>query len=138
MSIEKDFVPYQESFELKELGFDEPCFAYYRDNRISGVNRWNREDWEFHVISNKDITSITNEIVLAPTFSQCFKWFREKFNLKSFIQPIPDDVDTYIFAYGSKEIEHDDEDYLTHEEAELACLKKLIEIVKEKQHVNIN
>lgn len=23
------FVPYEESLELKELSFDEPCFAYY-------------------------------------------------------------------------------------------------------------
>ncbi len=67
-----------------------------------------------------------------PTFSQAFRWFRKEHNLKSFIQPIPDDVDTYIFAYGTKEIEHDDLGYLTHEEAEIACLTKLIEIVESK------
>ena len=27
-SVFKDFVPYEETLELKELGFDEPCFGY--------------------------------------------------------------------------------------------------------------
>jgi hypothetical protein len=28
-NLEKDFVPYQPSFDMKELGFDEPCFGLY-------------------------------------------------------------------------------------------------------------
>jgi len=27
--MEKKFIPYEEASELKELGFDEPCFAFY-------------------------------------------------------------------------------------------------------------
>jgi hypothetical protein len=26
--MEKDFIPYEESLALKELGFDEPCFGW--------------------------------------------------------------------------------------------------------------
>lgn len=25
----KEFIPYKQALELKELGFDEPCFTYY-------------------------------------------------------------------------------------------------------------
>jgi len=32
MSIEKEFVPYKQSLQLKELGFDEPCFTWYWDD----------------------------------------------------------------------------------------------------------
>jgi hypothetical protein len=53
--MNKDFTLYPEAFELKELGFDEPCFAYYKDGRITGVNKWDREDWGFHVITNERI-----------------------------------------------------------------------------------
>jgi hypothetical protein len=26
-----EFIPYEQALELKELGFDEPCLAYYSD-----------------------------------------------------------------------------------------------------------
>jgi hypothetical protein len=33
--MEKEFTPHQEALELKELGFDEPCFGYYEDNNLT-------------------------------------------------------------------------------------------------------
>ena len=27
--MDKEFVPYEQSLQLKELGFDEPCFGFY-------------------------------------------------------------------------------------------------------------
>jgi hypothetical protein len=119
--MEKEFVPYELALRMKTLGFDEPCFGYFTSPK------------ELIIQQPKDKNGVY--VYFAPTYSQAFRWFREKHNLKSFIQPIPDDVDTYIFAYGTKEIEHDDLDYLTHEEAEIACLIKLIEIV-EKELIN--
>ena len=123
--MEKEFVPYELAVKLKVLGFDEECFGYYH------VNVGYTKGYAFCYF-DKPKRFKDGFDLLAPTFSQAFRWFREKYNLKSFIQPIPDDVDTYIFAYGTKEIEHDDEDYLKYEEAELACLTKLIEIVESK------
>lgn len=29
MKIENEFIPYEQSLDLKEIGFDEPCFAKY-------------------------------------------------------------------------------------------------------------
>jgi hypothetical protein len=27
--MEKEFIPYEQALALKELGFDEPCFAWF-------------------------------------------------------------------------------------------------------------
>ena len=32
--IEKEFIPYELALELKQLGFDEPCFGYYVDGEL--------------------------------------------------------------------------------------------------------
>jgi hypothetical protein len=70
----------------------------------------------------------------APTYSQAFRWFREKYNIEGITQHAEDrlwykfHISTYL-QYGKKNI-HAGFEYPTYEEAELACLKKLIEIVK--------
>jgi hypothetical protein len=117
--MNKEFVPHEPSLALKELGFDEPCFGWYS------------KDGTFY----EGKMTIHQGLLSAPLYQQAFRWFREKYDLKSFIQPLKndDDIDIYVFAYGIEEIEHNDLDYLIYEEAELACLGKLIEIVKQKQ-----
>ena len=144
-NLDKEFVLYPEALALKELGFDEVCFAYYRDGRITGVNRWDRKDWEFHVISKKDITSSTNEIILAPTYSQTFRFFRDKFNCQHYIGKLPKmaieaikRADKYKGNYQWM-ITCDESNppcppghsgvIEGYEEAELLCLQKLIEVV---------
>ena len=62
-----------------------------------------------------------------------FRWFREKHWLYPSV--ISHDVDNHIFTItGEKLYESDDEqdNFETFEEAELECLKKLIQIVKNK------
>jgi hypothetical protein len=149
--MEKLFVKYEEALALKELGFDEPCFGYYKDGRISGVSKWDRKDWEFHILTNKEITNLTSEIILAPTFSQAFRFFREKYNISYSIDWMSRSLEFYNGYYvhfrginGNKINQENfivlnDElppkgygVYKTYEEAELACLIKLIEIVKNK------
>ena len=128
--LQKDFVPYEPSLALKELGFDEPCFANYT------VIPEDEIDWftipeqgitdktSFGSSKNYNSKSFEEEgTISAPTFSQAFRWFREKYNLKDKYGVFPHH--TIMFNYiigGGKE-----------EEAELACLIKLIEIVKNKQ-----
>ena len=81
--MEKEFVQYQEALELKELGFNEPCFGYYYT--------LNGKDWKF--AEKNEYYKLDNEInigskfsLLAPTFSQAFRWFREKYEYNSFIR----------------------------------------------------
>ncbi len=123
--LDKEFAPYQEVLELKELGFNEPCFGYYDIDSQELVN----DKWMQH--PNESTWTIN-----APTFSQAFRWFRKKYNL---IHRIDRDGGWWICAILNLYDEEDQgtiEIYLencypnSYEEAELACLKKLIEIVK--------
>jgi len=65
----------------------------------------------------------------APTYSQAFRWFREEWAIHSWIRPnlVIDIPITYQFLIND---DIDEDWYHTYEEAELACLKKLIEIAK--------
>jgi len=45
MSIEKEFVPYQESLELKELDFDEECFGFYTEEYKALIKNFGKKTW---------------------------------------------------------------------------------------------
>lgn len=117
----KEFVPYEPSLDMKELGFDEPCFGEYR--QWDGNEPWLQLYQNLVDCSTDPADYEYTQEALAPTFSQAFRWFKEKYNLKDKYGVFPHH--TIMFNYiigGGKE-----------EEAELACLIKLIEIVKNKQ-----
>ena len=113
--MNKEFVPYELALELKQLGFDEPCFGVYATK--DGYVRKSGYD------ENGD----------APTYSQAFRFFREKHDLYINITKYNDENDTqdkfyYYISDGCMK-----EEFNTYEEAELECIKKLIEIVNDKQ-----
>ena len=138
--MEKEFVPYELAVKLKKLGFDEPCFGYW----YTAQEEYKKIDIQLATI---DFLEGEEDYILAPTFQQAFRWFREKHNLYSEIN-----LDSYKEPYSLKiTIKHLDEtntfvdkeyypysngigdiDNKTYEEAEQECLKKLIEIVKNK------
>lgn len=132
--MEKEFVRHEISLELKQLGFDYPCIAFY-NGRFLDFKIWNDDGRETSQINvNMDVGQCPN----APTFSQVFRWFREKYKLDSYIKPsllgTKKVYDFYIW-FTNKEGERDlfigmNNEY-TYEEAELECLLKLIEFVKE-------
>lgn len=112
--MKNEFIPYEQALELKELGFDEPCFGYFRNKEVV-------------------IEFCFNDIILtAPLYQQAFRWFREKHGLYKEIRKASSIVNEFKFV----EIYYkDNKDFFigghdTYEEAELACLKKLIEIAK--------
>jgi hypothetical protein len=127
----KDFIQYTEALELKQLGFDEPCFGVYATK--DGYVRKSAYD------ENGD----------APTYSQAFRFFREKYDLDYSLLPESSSghrlstrtFNIVIYKYHmnmnvQSEIVRIDGKivrYNKREEAELACLKKLIEIANDKQ-----
>jgi hypothetical protein len=121
----KDFTLYPEALELKQLGFDEPCFGGYYSNQ-DNVNLW-----FFKEAKNSDRDERVREgFATAPTYSQAFRWFREKYGLCIVIKPIDDkklDLGYNLLKNGLIMNAH-----LTYEGAELACLRNLIKIVKEQ------
>ena len=134
--MEKEFVPYELAVKLKALGFDEHelCLACWieKDSREGGgikLEIWNDEDTYYEVKSS----------IKAPTFSQAFKWFRDK-NIYATIntyhsvnedKPFGLSID-YLHESGKWDYfdYRGESDFETYEEAELACLAKLIEIVE--------
>lgn len=134
--MEKEFIPYEQALALKELGFDEKCLAgfytYVDENFVLGkydyrgkfnINYSDEDDY----IVNTDKT----HYISAPIFSQAFRFFREKYGLLS---RITYKNDKYKFEYQYKSSANNlyTTEYKTYEEAEFECLKKLIEIVKNK------
>jgi hypothetical protein len=128
--MSKDFTPYQEALEIKELEFDEPCFGEYRQWDGSKPYLQLYQDLDGCSTDPADYEYTTE--CQAPTYSQAFRWFREKYNLFGQVN-----IHTY-FIYnisndGFEMIKQYDKLTNTYEEAELACLNKLIEIVKQKK-----
>ena len=126
--MEKEFVPYELAVKLKALDYDEPCFATYDEDR-------NFELQDFL----QTYETFPSHIVAAPTFSQAFRWFREKHNCSHAINKTYGGQ--YIPYVNGEELDLDSELneiegykwlYTSYEEAELACLTKLIEIVETK------
>jgi hypothetical protein len=82
-NIEELFVPYQEALALKELGFNEPCFTWYKNSKMSSVSKW------VCILKNEDITNLTSEIILAPLYQQAFKFLYQKLGRDEFgVMPV--------------------------------------------------
>jgi len=113
--MDKDFVPYQPSLDMKSIGFDEPCFGQYAFKKLELINT---------PLRSSDLTTSEGNFIAAPTFSQAFRWFREKYQLHFPIM-VQHGGTWYFEKFSTK-------GFKTYEEAELACLIKLIEIVKTK------
>jgi hypothetical protein len=132
--MDKDFVPYEQALELKQLGFDEPCFGYYEPNgELDYIKNHILKDFPY-LAKNSE----WQDLVAAPTFSQAFRWFRENHNLHSCVAPTYEDDSSKVILYwfwiqGFDSFEDEDIDYQTREETELICLRKLIQITKENQ-----
>jgi hypothetical protein len=127
--MEKEFLPHRESLELKELGFNEPCFRFfYSDGRISD-NLANDIISKDYINTRINVYSELNSCS-APTFSQAFKWFREKYDLHNGIYPYYDEYEFQIKDFRLPTNTPIHGGLMKYEEAELACLRKLIEICK--------
>ena len=133
--MEKEFVPYEPSSELKELGFDEPCIAYWYNETPTNPEGqclvYYKKPWD----DEKIIKGIIREYYYAPLYQQAFRWFREKHSLRfSIIDDHSENEKPYSFT-SEHEYYYDTGSgnnwFKTYEEAELECLKKLIELCRE-------
>lgn len=134
--MEKEFCPYEQALALKELGFDEPCFyQYVRDFDNDGELIPIVSVLNLHILRNNAEVSDNSggDCFAAPLYQQAFSWFRNKYKIDSNIKPLGINkrfYSIYIVFENNDEIKGDGNLYNTYEEAELECLKKLIEIVK--------
>ena len=119
--MNKEFVPYEQALELKELGFDEPCIKYYWTDRMF------TKIYESLFNHNK-----RDNLISAPLYQQAFRWFREKHNLQTemVFSEKPDRFYYYIGNMVTGDMDRGSD--MSYEEAEQACLIKLINICKSK------
>jgi hypothetical protein len=118
--MKNEFIPYEQALELKEIGFDEPCICGYND---------------YHLLRSKISSSFDGDFVKwdekydkdlkAPLYQQAFRWFREKYGIVGYCYT-PNETGYWGHSFENKA------KYDTYEEAEIACLNKLIEIVKQQ------
>jgi hypothetical protein len=127
----KEFVSYEQAVALKELGFNEICMGYF-DVRLE------------HQIGNFNFTESKgyheSVAALSPLKQQVFRWFREKKLHNTF----PSIIQTRNWASLYRILEwHPGNDstsistsdyYDTYEEAEDACIDKLIELTKQQNN----
>ena len=122
----KEFVPYEPSLDMKELGFDEPCFGEYR--QWDGNEPWLQLYQNLVDCSTDPADYEYTQEALAPTFSQAFRWFREKYKLHNGIYPYYDEYEFQIKDFRLPTSTPINGGLMPYEEAELECLIKLIEI----------
>ena len=121
--MKKEFLPYELEVELIELGFNEKTFDVHSDIVTSGF-----------------------KIVKKPTprilFQQAFRFCREQLLLDSCIIPywfIDGEYKVKKYTYSiepsnrfDEYFDCDSDEYDTYKDAEIECLKKLIELAKEQ------
>ena len=122
--MKKEFVPYDIALAMHELGFDEECFKMYMKN---AVKLKDYRLWQYCHLGLK-----------APLYQQAFRWFREKHELYGSVGYNDDlksewggSVKGYYGTWGKYDLGFT-RWFKTYQEAQDACLRKLIEIVKEK------
>jgi hypothetical protein len=124
--MNKEFIPYEQALELKELGYNVQYFGEYFEmdgEKYIVDDKHARDGWWLEHAEELNVNAVL--------YQQAFKFLREKYNLypeiiysardKKWVCQTSDCIGFELLGW-----------YQTYEEAELACLKKLIEIVKNK------
>jgi hypothetical protein len=137
-NLENNFVPKQIAIDMRSIGFDEPCFGFYIGDIIR-LTLYTDCGWKNSTIPY----STQEELLTTPLYQQCFRWFREKYNI---VHTVYSNASGYMWELhynterGGTHICDSAESgdcemsgmFTTYEKAEIKCLKKLIEIVKNK------
>ncbi len=129
--MENEYVPYDVALAMKELGFDESCLGfYYTVDKEFGRTSAEYKNSYFQRVK---ILAPEEECISAPLYQQAFRWFREKYYLYHSIDPLGFNMCLGKVGKLGELLSCNVPNYGTYEEAELACLRKLIEIVKNKE-----
>ena len=111
MNLNVEFTPYEEAIELKKLGYNIPSVSGY------------------------SYPGSYNLLTAAILYQQAFRWFREEHHIYLVIGVAYDKGRTFYIRIETGPTwgyQYFDVEFPTYEEAQLAALKKMIEIVKNK------
>jgi len=116
--MEKEFIPYEQALELKELGFNEKCAAHYLGE--------GEEYLELKWLIYRNDSINTAKCIQAPLYQQAFRWFREKYNFR---YSIGDTNIAVVHYLGTTQLLQNNDSY---EAAELAAIKWFIDVAKQQ------
>ncbi len=128
--MDKDFIPYEESLVLKNLGFDESCLSYYSESFHGG--------FQHKILKVYSQTEYAGQLCSVPLYQQAFRWFMDVHGL--YVEPFVDDDKTFGFlvSYFLPDGRADmpiKRQFKTAIERDLACIQFLINTVKEGKHL---
>ena len=140
MDTTKEFCNYNQSLGVKELGFDEPCMATIDQTEYIHIN-----GTKYPIRGAMCYLEVS-----APLKQQVFRWARLKHNIQSSIEWNKSDHVWFTFKIYFERLATGENppvmvghtvnswlglnlEFKTYEEAEDACIDKLIEICKNKK-----
>jgi hypothetical protein len=123
--MEKHFATYNQALALKDLGFDEDCLG-----RWLAITEWEKPTGEIKLQLGVKVEDYDKNQCLAPLKSQVFEWFREKHGLGHMINGMG--YETFIVNIGGIQHVFNSFNFKTYQEAESACIDKLIESCHDK------
>ena len=123
--MKEQFVTYEITLKLKELGFNEECLAAFSDDEYHDLLHL----CENHTEGNFTIESSRYRIK-APLWQQVIDWFREKYNIHISLLPHNDVEFGIRIRYNKSTLIHGG--YKTYEEAREQAILKAIEICQKK------
>ena len=126
--MKREFVPYEQALELKELGFDEPCLAFYDGKGTQQIyfNSYRNGSGDYEPFKKNERLTWFG----APLYQQAFRWFREKYNFKYSIGIT--NICVYHIPVSNYHTTFMLQDCESYEDAQLQCIKAFIDHAKQK------
>jgi hypothetical protein len=126
--MNKEFVTYEIALELNKLGFDEPCLVGYSTLT---------EKLEYY---SRPLVTKDSFTVDAPTFSQAFRWFEEKYSYFVDIRTdtTPNEILGFDYTIKSWKFPPMFFGFFNDKrEGNIAVINKMIEMVKKEKQKEI-
>ena len=122
--MKNEFVTYEQSLELKKLGFNIPTFCLWivgNDGDVISQLYTKFENWNDH-----------NFYVSSPLFQQVIDWVDINWDLLGYVIKYNNNTYDYEILNPNitEEIDHGDGPFETRQEAKRALISRLIETIK--------
>ena len=131
MTMNKEFVTFEQAVELKKLLYGE----HYGDDYLG----WYSSNKDFHYRNMNSPVYPNNQSFIAPLKQQVFRWFREKYNVDCYItRMLPNVVNRQLYHSVLNDLWAPNDSYKNYEDAESRLIDNLIELVKQQGNDNKN
>ena len=128
------FLPYEESLAMRELGFDEPCLAFFNEvceenDKANCSGRFQTMlGWVVGRETTNDLTS-HDFLVISPLYQQTLDFFRKKgYHIEIYSDNHQDilNADNWYWLFSKGVNTSCTDSFGSYEEARLDCIRALI------------